>query len=139
LCKLDKKGAVDVILVVMKTAPLLLIIKYGDDKMSESEQSLQIDFDKVIENGLCLVDFNAPWCGPCRSQEPVINELEQSYKGKANVVKINIDENSNVAMKLGIQSIPTIILFKNGKEVSRFVGVQTSATLNRAIKDNLNE
>jgi len=107
--------------------------------MSEPEQSLQIDFDKIIENGLCLVDFNAPWCGPCRSQEPIINELEQSYNGKAHVVKINIDENRKIAMKLGIQSIPTIILFKNGKEVSRLVGLQTASTLNRVIKDNLNE
>jgi len=107
--------------------------------MSELELSLQNNFDKMIECGLCLVDFNAPWCGPCRSQEPVINELEQSYKGKANVVKINIDENSKVAMKLGIQSIPTIILFKNGKEISRFVGLQTAATLNRVMKENLDK
>ncbi|MFO7665130.1 MAG: thioredoxin [Desulfobacterales bacterium] len=107
--------------------------------MSEPEQSLKTDFDKIIENGLCLVDFNAPWCGPCRSQEPIINQLGQRYKGKAHVVKINIDENSKIAMKLGIQSIPTIILFKNGKEVSRFVGLQTAATLNSVIKDNLNE
>jgi thioredoxin 1 len=107
--------------------------------MSEHEQSLNKDFDKIIKNGLCLVDFNSPWCGPCRSQEPIINELGQSYKGKANVVKINIDENSNIAMKLGIQSIPTIILFKNGKEVSRFVGLQTAATLNRVLKDNIDE
>jgi len=107
--------------------------------MSELESSLQKEFDKMIESGLCLVDFNAPWCGPCRSQEPIINELGQSYKGKANVVKINIDENSKIAMKLGIQSIPTIILFRNGKEVSRFVGLQTAETLNRVMKDNLDE
>ncbi|RPH48534.1 MAG: thioredoxin [Desulfobacteraceae bacterium] len=107
--------------------------------MSELGLSLQKNFDKMIESGLCLVDFNAPWCGPCRLQEPVINELEQRYKGKANVVKINIDENSNVAMKLGIQSIPTIILFKNGKEVSRLVGLQTAATLNRVLKENIDE
>jgi len=107
--------------------------------MSEHEQSLPTDFDKIIENGLCLVDFNAPWCGPCRSQDPIINQLGQSYKGKAHVVKINIDENSKIAMKLGIQSIPTIIIFKNGKEVGRFVGLQTAETLNRVMKDNLGE
>ena len=93
----------------------------------------QRKFNQSILNGVTLVDFDAPWCVPCRAQKPIIAALKKNYRGKATVKKINIDVNRNIALHLGIQSIPTIILFKEGKEVKRFIGVQSAETLNKAI------
>ena len=69
-----------------------------------------------------LVDFWAPWCGPCQTAGPVIEELAKEYEGKIKVGKINIDENQKISEKYGILSIPTVIIFKNGEEVKRQVG-----------------
>jgi thioredoxin 1 len=94
----------------------------------------QKDFERSISHGVTLVDFDAPWCAPCRAQQPIIDALENNYQGKAAFRKINIDENRDVALYLGIQSIPTIILFKKGKEIMRFIGLQGSDTLEDALK-----
>jgi thioredoxin 1 len=91
-------------------------------------------FEQSILHGVTLVDFDAPWCGPCRTQRPIITALKKNYHGKAAVKKINIDENQEIAMHLGIQSIPTIILYKDGREIDRFIGVQTAETLTQALK-----
>ena len=96
------------------------------------------DFKNSISNGVTLVDFNAPWCGPCRAQEPIIHELSQQFTGKATIAEMNIDENQETAVKLGIQSIPTLALFKDGNEIRRFVGLQSAKTLSSAIEENLN-
>lgn len=85
----------------------------------------QQDFDKIIGKGVTLLDFNAPWCAPCRAQEPILEKLAAEYKGKASIAAMNIDKNSEIAGKLGIQSIPTLIVFKNGKEIQRLVGLQS--------------
>lgn len=69
-----------------------------------------------------LVDFWAPWCGPCRSAEPVLEELSESYKEKISIAKINVDDNQEHAQKYGVLSIPTTILFKGEEEVGRQVG-----------------
>lgn len=94
----------------------------------------QKTFERSILHGVTLLDFDAPWCGPCRAQKPVIDALKKSYHGKAAIRKINIDENRDIALHLGIQSIPTIILFKEGREITRFIGLQTSDTLGNALK-----
>ncbi len=99
----------------------------------------QKDFTDEIKEGVSLVDFNAPWCAPCRIQDPIIKELEEAYSKKAAIAKINIDENRKLAMNLGIQSIPTIIIFKEGKELFRFVGLQTVKTLSTALDTALDE
>ncbi|RPJ77610.1 MAG: thioredoxin [Deltaproteobacteria bacterium] len=96
----------------------------------------QQDFDTIIGKGVTLLDFNAPWCAPCRAQEPILEKLAAEYKGKASIAAMNIDKNNEIAGKLGIQSIPTLIVFKNGKEIQRLVGLQSKDIL-ADILDNL--
>jgi thioredoxin 1 len=97
------------------------------------------EFKQSIETGISLVDFNAPWCGPCRAQEPIIAQLSEQFKEKATIAQMNIDDNQEIAIELGIQSIPTLALFKDGIEVQRFVGLQSSQTLARALENTLGE
>ena len=91
------------------------------------------EYEKIIERGLTLMDFNAPWCAPCRTQEPILERLSIQYEGKATISAMNVDENQDIAATLGIQSIPTMIIFKDNKEIQRFVGVQSENTLSDAI------
>ncbi len=78
---------------------------------------------EVIKSDLpVLVDFWAPWCGPCRMVAPVVEELAEQYKGKLKVVKVNTDDNAEISMRYGIRSIPTLGIFKNGKIVDGVIG-----------------
>ncbi|MEH1893564.1 thioredoxin [Nostoc sp. UHCC 0926] len=76
-----------------------------------------------------LVDFWAPWCGPCRMVAPVVDEISEQYKGQIKVVKVNTDENPNVASQYGIRSIPTLMIFKGGQKVDMVVGAVPKTTL----------
>ena len=76
-----------------------------------------------------LVDFYADWCGPCNAMSPVIEELAKELEGKAKVGKINVDENSDIAVEYHVMSIPTLIVFKNGKEEKRLVGLRDKEEL----------
>lgn len=76
-----------------------------------------------------LVDFYADWCGPCNAMAPVIEELATELDGKAKVGKINVDENSDIAVEYNVMSIPTLIIFKNGKEEKRLVGLRDKEEL----------
>ena len=77
------------------------------------------------EKSVALVDFWASWCGPCRMVGPTIEQLAQEYEGRASVGKVNVDEEGGLAGDFGVMSIPTVVLFKDGKEVERLVGVRT--------------
>jgi len=103
--------------------------------MIELELSSQKAFENSIENGVTLVDFNAPWCAPCHAQEPILDQVEKAFKNKATFLKINIDHNQEIAVQLGIQSIPTLVFFKEGKEITRLIGTQDATSIDRVLTD----
>jgi len=80
-----------------------------------------------------LVDLWAPWCGPCRMQGPILKELAGKSGGGVRIAKINVDAVPEIAMKLNVQAIPTLLIFRGGKEERRFVGVQSAVSLARAL------
>ena len=83
----------------------------------------------IAKEGVALVDFWAPWCGPCRMLAPVIEELAEEFDGKAKICKVNTDEVQDLAMEYGIRSIPTMLFFKNGEVVDQLVGAQSKQAL----------
>lgn len=92
--------------------------------MSKALEITSQDFQQEVINSEIpvLVDFWAPWCGPCKMLGPIIDQLVDEYQGRVKIVKVNVDENSEVAGEYGIMSIPTLILFKNGEEVETISG-----------------
>jgi thioredoxin 1 len=95
------------------------------------------EFQKTVAEGVTMVDFWAPWCGPCRMIAPILDELAGELKDKARIVKINVDENPVVAGQFGIMSIPTLLLFKNGQKVDQKVGGQAKPQLKAFIEQAL--
>jgi thioredoxin 1 len=80
-----------------------------------------------------LVDFFADWCGPCRMLSPIVEELARDYAGRIKVGKVDVDQNQGIAEKFGIASIPTVILFKGGKNVEKVIGLETKAELRKRL------
>lgn len=96
------------------------------------------NFDEIIKkNSVVLVDFWASWCGPCRALAPTIEEMAQQYAGKALVAKLNVDENPNKAECFQVFSIPTMIVFKDGCEVERIVGLCPKKNIETALNNHL--
>jgi len=90
------------------------------DAMDVTDSTFEQEIDR--HTGLAVVDFWAPWCGPCRMVGPVLEELAKEYTGKAKVVKVNVDQNQSLAHRFGVRSIPLILFFKNGKVVDQVLG-----------------
>ena len=105
------------------------------DVLSVTDASFQADV--LNAPGLVLVDFWAEWCGPCRMLSPILEEVSQSLKGKVKVVKMNVDENPSSPSTYGVRSIPTLVLFKNGKAISTKVGLNQKNKLEEWITENL--
>lgn len=98
------------------------------------------DFDTIVLDAKSpvLVDFWAPWCGPCKALNPILEALAKTYEGKIKFVKLNIDDNTETASKYGIRSIPTLLLFKNGKKIDMKLGVSDEGSLKKWL-DELSE
>lgn len=92
------------------------------------------NFEHQIKSGIMLVDFWATWCMPCKMMAPVLNNLSEELTGNATVGKLDVDQNRAASAKYGVRSIPTLVLFKNGKEINRFVGVKTKDFLLKEIQ-----
>ena len=95
------------------------------------------EFKTTVAQGVTLVDFWAPWCGPCRMIAPILDELAVELKEKARIVKINVDENPIVAGQFGVMSIPTLLLFKNGEKIDQKIGGQAKPALKTFIEQAL--
>lgn len=91
------------------------------------------NFDEA-KKGVSLVDFWAPWCGPCRMLAPVIDELAEEFDGKAKICKVNTDEQQDLAVEYGVRSIPTLLFFKDGEIKDQLIGAQSK----QAITDKIN-
>jgi thioredoxin 1 len=105
-----------------------------------SDLIVQLDaksFHAALKQKIVLVDFWEPWCGPCQIQLPVLEEVSRRVAGRATVAKVNVDDAQKLAVRFGIQSIPTLVLFKNGKVIHQFVGSHSAATLTTAIETAL--
>lgn len=95
------------------------------------------NFTENVAQGVSLLDFWAPWCGPCKMQLPIVEELSEELKGQATIAKVNVDEQPELASQFGVMSIPTLILFKDGQPVDKLVGLQSKDSLRAKIQNQL--
>ena len=104
--------------------------------MAENLVDLNNDnFDEVTSSGTVLVDFWAPWCGPCKMLTPILEKVKEDVGDSAVISKVNVDENPQLASKFGVRSIPTILIFKNGEIKETLVGLKQQAELTSLLLD----
>jgi thioredoxin 1 len=99
--------------------------KYIDKRIKNMAKYVELtseNFNDTVAKGVTMVDFWAPWCGPCRMIAPVVEELAEEFEGRATIAKVNTDEEQELAVKYGIRSIPAILFFKDGEIVDQMVG-----------------
>lgn len=133
------------IIVFAGLAVFIYYIYYNYKKMkntpleADNDKILHLNvtnFQKEVSKGVVLVDFWADWCMPCKLLAPILNETAGEINGEARIGKLNVEECQIIASKYGVRSIPTMILFKNGKEIDRFVGVKQKDFLLKQINNN---
>ena len=107
--------------------------------MAEIVDTTDANFSNMVSNPdkIVLVDMWAEWCGPCKMMEPVLEEIAEAYKDKLKVVKLNIDQNQDTPLKFGVMNIPTLILFRDGKEIDRVIGAFPKKQLLNKIEPHL--
>jgi thioredoxin 1 len=107
--------------------------------MSKPVEIKEAKFEEVVLKAKTpvLVDFWAPWCGPCKMVEPVVDELAEDYNGKVDFVKINVDDSPQIASQYGVMSIPTLMVFKDGKPVANIVGFRPKNELKKSLDEAL--
>lgn len=105
--------------------------------MSKYIEITESNMDEVVKEGVSLVDFWAPWCGPCRMISPIIDQLAAEYEGKANICKVNTEEQQELTMKNQVRSVPTILFFKDGEVVDQLIGATSKAALEEKINKYL--
>jgi len=105
--------------------------------MSKEFTDSNFEEEVINQEGLTVVDFWAPWCGPCKVLSPIIDKVSKAYDGKAIIGKLNVDDNTAKTTEYGIKSIPSILLFKDGKEISRTTGIRNESQLKEFIDANL--
>ncbi len=125
------------IIILVFLAVLIGLITYSyytmkHTKPVENSQKIKVlgnrNFKTVVKKGLVLVDFWAPWCGPCKMIAPVLNDIAET-ENNITIAKVNVDQQQPLAQKFKVRNIPTMILFKDGREVHRFVGVKTKKAI----------
>lgn len=97
----------------------------------------EADFDSAVAGGAVLIDFSAEWCGPCKVLTPVIERVSKDYGGKLNVYKVDVDVAQAVAARNGVMSVPTLVLFRDGKPVDRRIGAIRESDLRAMIENHL--
>ena len=97
-------------------------------------QLKESDFDAAVSGGITLVDFWAPWCAPCKAMGPVFGELADSLEDQVTLAKVDVNENPGLATKFRVQSIPLLVLLKDGQEIDRVVGVHSASALHEMIQ-----
>jgi thioredoxin 1 len=122
-------------IIILTLAVLFLFGRYKMKNIpviNDNEKILILtdkNFQNLTKNRLVLVDFWASWCAPCRMMAPVLNDVADELTGNSRVGKVNIEQYQSLAQKFQVRNIPTMVLFKNGKEVNRFVGVKSKEFL----------
>jgi len=132
---------------ILGIALLAMVFILGNDSLfGNNETALDKDsaivtltssnYDKEIASGLVMVDFWAPWCGPCRRMAPALEEVAKEYKESAKIGKLNVDNYKKFALDKGVEVLPTIIVYKDGKELTRIKGLASKADLVKVISEN---
>ncbi len=132
-----------VIIAIIAGVAFLALVVYNYYKMKNvqdvksSDKITQLNaksFKTLTRSGLVLVDFWAPWCGPCKMMSPILNDLAEEVNGDVKIGKLNVDHNQTVASKSKVRNIPTLVLYRDGQEINRFVGVKTKKFLKKELE-----
>ena len=105
--------------------------------MSKYIELTQENYKETTQSGVALVDFWAPWCGPCRMISPIIDQLSEEYEGKAKICKVNTEEQGELTADMQVRSVPTILFYKDGEVVDQLIGSTTKAALEEKINKYL--